>query len=276
MAWPKIKNIIILILLGANLGLLVFTVGSEVRGHQLLAQARSQSILFLQEHGIRVEESQIPRAMTLAPMQVSRDIQQESALAEVLLDGNVSVDARGAEVYRYYNSKGSVQFHSNGEFSAQFSTGTFPLADQTLETHGLHILNRLGIEGKVIQRLESDRQTSVVFQEYWEGIPLLNCQATLNYQEGYLVSITGGRRLTGKPVQSGGAEPITVATALMRFYTGMSEPGDVFTRISGITEGYVVTSTISDPMPLTPVWYISTDVGTFQMDILTGNSSRVM
>jgi len=275
MAWPKIKNIIILILLGANLGLLAFTVSRHVQGQQRLEQARSEAILFLQEQGIQVEESQIPKTMTLVPMQVSRDAQRESELAEALLEGEVSVDSRGAEVYRYYNSRGSVQFHSNGEFSAQFSPGAFPLGEQMLEEHGTQILERLGIEGEAIHRLESNQQQSVLFQEYWKGIPLLNCQATLNYQNGCLVSITGGRRLAGKPTQNSASQPITVATALMRFYTGMSEPGDVFTRISEITQGYVMTSTISDPMPLIPVWYITTDVGTFQMDILTGSSSRV-
>jgi hypothetical protein len=49
----------------------------------------------------------------------------------------------------------------------------------------------------------------------------------------------------------------------------------VFTRISSITEGYIVTSTISDPLPMIPVWNIATDVGVFQLDLLSGNSTRV-
>lgn len=275
MAWSKIKTIIILILLGANLGLLAFTVSREVRGQQLLSRAREEAVLFLQEQGIRVEEDQIPQTMTLLPMQVSRDVEREAALAAELLEGEVSVDARGAGVYRYYNIHGSVQFHSNGDFSAQFAPGAFPLDGERMEEHGARILRQLAFEGQATQRVEGDGLETVVFREYWEGIPLLNCQASLNYADGCLESITGGRRLTGYPVQSDGGEPITVATALMRFYNGMSEPGDVFTRISSITEGYIVTSTISDPMPLTPVWHIITDVGTFQMDILTGISVRI-
>ena len=54
MAWPKIKNIIILILLGTNLGLLAFSMGREARNYQLQEKARTNAIVFLQEQGIQV------------------------------------------------------------------------------------------------------------------------------------------------------------------------------------------------------------------------------
>lgn len=276
MAWSKIKNIIILILLGANIGLLTFTVSRQVTGQQRLNTARADAIAFLQEQGISVTDDQIPRVMTLEPLQVSRDVEQEAVLAAALLEGEVSVDSRGAEVYRYFNSNGSVQFHRNGEFSAWFTQGAFPLGGLTMEEHGKQILKRLNIEGEAVERIERTAVSSALFQEYWNSVALLNCQATLNYENGCLISITGGRRLTGEPeAQNGASQPITVATGLMRFYNAMNQPGDVFTRISSITEGYIVTSTISDPLPMIPVWNIATDVGVFQLDLLSGNSTRV-
>ena len=276
MAWSKIKNIIILILLGANIGLLTFTVSRQAIGQQRLSTARTDAIAFLREQGISVQDDQVPRSMTLKPLQVNRDVEQEAVLAAALLDGDVTVDSRGAEVYRYYNGNGSVQFHRNGEFSAQFTQGSFPLEGMTMEEHGKQILKRLNIEGEAVERIERSAVSSALFQEYWNSVVLLNCQATLNYENGCLVSITGGRRLTGEPAaQSGASQPITVATGLMRFYNAMNQPGDVFTRISSITEGYVVTSAISDPLPMTPVWNITTDVGVFQLDLLSGTTTRV-
>ena len=276
MAWSKIKNIIILILLGANIGLLTFTVSRQVTGQQRLSTARTDAIAFLREQGISVQDDQIPRSMTLEPLQVSRDVEQEAALAAALLEGNVTVDSRGAEVYRYFNSNGSVQFHRNGEFSAQFTQDAFPLGGMTMEEHGKQILQRLNIDGVAVERIQRNAYSSTLFQEYWNSVALLNCQATLNYENGCLTGITGGRRLTGEPVvQNGASQPITVATALMRFYNAMNQPGDVFTRISSITEGYIVASTISDPLPMTPVWNITTDVGVFQLDLLSGTTTRV-
>ena len=60
----------------------------------------------------------------------------------------------------------------------------------------------------------------------------------------------------------------------MRFYTGMNALGDVCSRVSGIAEAYAVGSTVSGPMPLTPVWCITTDTGAYQLDTLTGALSR--
>lgn len=275
MAWPKIKNIIILILLGTNLCLLAFAVSRGIGDRQQQEQARANAISFLQEQGIGVAEELVPKAMELQPQVVQRDAEQESILAAALLDGEVTVEARGAEVYRYYNENGSVQFHSNGEFSAQFSNGGIPAGEAELAEHGREILERLEFRGELLRVEEATEACSLIYREYWEEMPLLNCQATLYYENGNLLRITAGRRLAGEPQPDNSAQQITVATALMKFYTGMKTPGDVYTEITGITPGYVVSSTLSETMPLVPVWHISTDVGTFQLDLTTGVPSRI-
>lgn len=277
MAWPKIKNIIILILLGTNLCLLGFTVGRSVYSQSLQGQARADAITFLQSKGIQLQEPQVPQSMTLTPMLVSRDVEQEPILAAALLEGEVSVEARGAEVYRYYNENGSVQFHSNGEFSARFTAGAMQVGEESLQEHSEQIMLRLGIQGSAYSAVavSEDGTKTIGFREEWDGVPLMNCQASLNYVDGSLVSITGGRRLVGEPEKNNAQQPITVATALMKFYNGVASMGDACTQISSIIQGYMVTSTISDPMPLTPVWYITTDIRTYQLDTLTGTLSRV-
>lgn len=275
MAWPKIKNIIILILLGTNLCLLGLMAGGAAYSRQLRDQARADAITFLQDKGIQLQEDQVPVTMDLRPKWVSRDVEREHTLAAALLGGEVTVQARGAEVYRYYNKYGSVQFHSNGEFSARFATGVMAVEDMSLEEHSRQVMQRLDIQGEVVRSSEADGLWTLEFQETWDGVVLLNCQASLNYRDGALVSITGGRRLVGEPVENNTETPITVATALMRFYTGVDGLGDACTQVRGITQGYIVTSTISDPAPLVPVWYITTDTRTYQLDTLTGVLSRV-
>lgn len=276
MAWPKIKNIIILILLGTNLCLLGFTVGRAAYSEQLQDQARLDAISFLKSKGIQLEESLVPESMELMPMRVSRDVAREQNLAKALLEGTVTVQARGAQVFRYYNENGSVQFHSNGEFSAHFSAGAMQAGELTLEEHSRQMMQRLEIQGRVVDSREEDGLWSLSFQESWNGVALLNCQVSLNYQDGALVSMTGGRRLVGQPQEDTASSCITVATALMKFYTGVVELGDACTRISSIEQGYLVTSTISDPIPLTPVWQITTDIRTYQLDLTTGTLSRVL
>ena len=55
MAWPKIKNIIILMLLVTNLCLLAFVGWREIRDWQLQDKALEQAVSFLAERGIQAE-----------------------------------------------------------------------------------------------------------------------------------------------------------------------------------------------------------------------------
>lgn len=275
MAWPKIKNIIILILLGTNLCLLGFAVSRGIHSWQLQSQSRADAIAFLEEQGIRLNQEQIPVIMTLRRCYAARDLEQEAKVAAALLMGEVERQDRGAEVFRYYNDNGSVQFHSNGEFSAQFTPGVLPLEEEGAQAHGLQVLERLDFQGQLLKSVEEEGRQLVTFRQNWGESALLNCQAVLNYENGSLVSITSARRLMGTPEEDAEGDPISSATALMRFYNAMHATGDVFTQITGITQGYVLSATLSEFVTLVPVWRIETDIGTFQLDLMTGSASRI-
>lgn len=277
MAWSKVKNIVILILLMMNLVLAGFSVNRMMQARQTRTQARAEAIAFLQSREIQLDESEIPREMELTPMVVSRDVKQEAALAAALLEGEVTVEARGAEVYRYSNQNGFIQFHSNGDFSAHFTPDAMQVGEQSIQAHSKQIMARLGIQGNAdpAVTVREDGTKTVNFQEQWDGVTLMNCQVSLNYADGALVSITNGKRLVGTPAALSGANAGTVATALMRFYNGVSAMGDAYSEIREITPGYLLTSTIGESMPLSPVWCIQTDVRAYQLDLQTGALSRI-
>ena len=275
MAWPKIKNIIILILLGTNLCLLTFALGRGIADRKQQDQARENAISFLQGQGVHLDEKLVPLTMELQPQLVKRDTQQEQKIAEALLEGEVFSEVRGTAVYRYSNANGSVQFHSNGDFSAEFS-GIGQLAgEQELTEHGRKMLKRLDFEGELLGSQQKGDTCTLTFRQVWEKEPLLNCQVVLRYVNGALTSITTGRRLNGTPEKNDSLQSVTVATALMKFHTGMKRSGDVYTQITEITPGYVFGSTLSEMVPLVPVWRISTDIGTFQLDITSGTAGRI-
>lgn len=274
MSGSKFKNIIILVLLGLNICLLAFNMGSAEKERRLREEARSNAIAHLQQMGRQIEEEQVPRSITLLPQNVVRDIRKEQELAQTLLSGAVEMEDRGAQVYRYYNEKGSVQFHSNGEFSAAFFSGAEQALNGNVQQHAADVLARIGFTGQLLEHSAKGTTQSLRFQEYWGEVPLLSCQATVNYEGQTLMSITGGRRLPGEPVEDTQKTPVSVATALMKFYNQSTALGDVWSQVMSITEGYTITSTISETMPLVPVWIISTDTGTYQLDMLTGALTR--
>ena len=275
MEGTKIKNIIILILLLLN-GCLLFLVGGrwfeDSHSHET---ARNSAIQVIRAGGAELEEAVVPREMTLERMQMERDLSRESRLASYLLGGAVSTQARGGEVYRYQNENGWIQFHSTGEFIAELTPGAFHTGGQDEALYGASMLKRLGFDCQVPEVQGEDGEDSVTFYQLWQGTPVLNCQATLNYREGCLVSITDARGLLGEPRHSPGESDMSVATALMRMYNGLKELGDIYTCIERIEPAYTMSVGLSGVAQLTPVWYVKTDTGTYQMDTQTGQISRM-
>lgn len=271
----KLKNIIIIILLLLNLFLLLLVGGRRLEDDHSVESARHSAIEVLRSSGVTVENEVVPRSMDLRAGQARRDLSREFALAAALLNGPVEVDARGGETYRYVNANGQVQFHSTGEFWARFEPGTQPLSGRTVREHGAAVLSRLGMASQVLDDGVEQGGGQITFRQTVDGVPVLNCQATLCYEDGELVRIANGRWVVGKPAFSQTGGGVTVATALVRLFNGMKELGDIYTRIESITPAYTVNVSLSGPAQLTPVWYVRTDTGAYQLDIQTGKTDRL-
>lgn len=270
MAWSKIKNIVLVILLITNLALLILVGGQTLQGRRLLSRAREDAIQFLRGRGVEVEESIIPQSMDLTPQLAERDLSGEEKAAAALLGSPVTAESRGGEVYRYYNNSGSVQFHSDGTFSAQLREGAFPLGSDRA-AGCLALMERMGLQGTILGE-EGDELT---FRQTWEGTPLFTQQVTLVCRENCLTGITAGRQLVARPQEDTARSSITVATALISFVNGVGALGDVCNRIDAIEPGYVAAASLSGPIVLTPVWRVTTDTGAYQLDTVTGSVTRV-
>lgn len=271
MEWPKLKNIILIILVLTNLFLLGFVLRREFQDSYLQRQTRDNALRFLAGRGVEVAEEQVPDQAALVPRIVERDLEREGTLAVQILGGSVQVEAPGGGVYRYFNENGVLQFHNDGVFSGEFLPGTLPVGEDW-EAGCLDLLAKLDFAGEL---LETDGE-SLTFRQLWEGQPLFNQQVTLELQDGCLVSMTAGRRLMGEPEEDPASQSISVATALISFLNGVNTLGDVCSRIDAIEPGYVSAASLSGPMTLTPVWRVFTDTGAYQLDMVTGDLSRVL
>ena len=70
MEWPRIKTMILTILLITNIGLLSFVLQRAYQGRQMQQEARENAILFLHNSGIEVDPAAIPGQMGLLPQTV--------------------------------------------------------------------------------------------------------------------------------------------------------------------------------------------------------------
>lgn len=278
MEWSKIKTIILIILAGTNLLLLSFVLRQDMQARSAQRQARQEAVSFLENNGVSVEETIIPQEMSLQAQLVERDRESEPELAKALLGSQVEERSLGGEVYRYHNQQGYIQFHADGAFQGEFVDGAFPLGSESPQDYAVEIMKRLNFQGEILKVSggeESDAETTVVLRQIWDGIPLFDRQVTLLYRGGNLVAMTGGRRLTGTPQVDENRQSMEVPTALIRFYHGLTAMGDVCSRIDSITQGYVGSNYSPGPSSLVPVWQVVTDTGTYLLDTITGEVSRM-
>lgn len=271
MEWSKLKNIIILILLMANLFLLIM-VGVQERGSaQYREQTVTDMVSVLEQNGIRLDRANIPEELDLTPMTVERDQESEAALAAALL-GECSTSDLGSGRYAYQSNLGWAEFRSNGNFSFTFHDGALTVSGGE-EAHALAVMEKIGFTGVLVSREENGGQLFLTLRQTWKDLPVLACQVTLEYGDGGLQSING-QRLMGTPQPSAEkSELITVPTALLRFLDGITGLGDICSEITAMTPGYRLTVS-ADATQLIPVWYVTTDTGAYSLDALTGALER--
>lgn len=270
----KLKNIVIAILLLLNLFLAVLVGGRRLETAQSAESARQNAIEVLRGNGVSVEDGVVPRAMDLQFGQVKRELAQEQALAAAVLMGEVDVENRGGEVYRYTNANGRIQLHSTGEFWAEFASGAYLLSDRAPGEHGAAVLARLGFDAVVLDDGVKQGSGQIVFGQTVEGVSVLDCRVTLRYDNGSLVRMSNGRRVTGQPVFSARSGEMTVATVLVRLFNGMKGLGDVYDRVEAITPSYTFNGTPGVSAQLNPVWHVCTDTGEYLLDLGSGEISR--
>lgn len=269
----KLKNIVIVILVLLNLFLLMLSGGRRVQDVRSREEARRAAVEVIRSGGVTLDEQIVPTQMDLVPLTAERDLKTELLQARALLGGDVDMQARGGEVYRYTNDAGWLQVHSTGQYSAQLNAQP-PLAEnEQAQERAVAVLARLDIQSRVVECYTADGQRVVVLDQTLDGVPLLDCRVTVTDTAGGELVISGGRRLLGQAERAGG-DPITVATALMRLYNGLNDMGDVYNTIKSITPAYAISSEGTGSMRLTPVWQVETDTGTYRLDTLTGALTR--
>ncbi len=268
MEGSKLKNIAILILLLTNLCLLFFAVQRWYQESSLQEQAVEDAIRVMASRGITVERSLIPDARKLSPLTSPRDLDRERALATALLGEDAVSETSQAEVYRFTSSRGFLQFHSNGAFFGEFPPGAFPAEDPREDGHAL--LERLGIQTDFL----SQEDNVYVFQQRWENVPLFSQQISLTVEGGSILTLTARQQLPGEPLADPNRQTITTTTALMQLFSGITTLGDVCSRVDDFLAGYAGTASLPGPMVLTPVWSVTTDTGSYQLDLVTGELTR--
>ena len=271
MEWPKLKNIIIILLACVNLFLLVLALHREHESQGYSESAREDAITVLWNAcRIELDRDLLPEDMTLPVMVVERDPELERQQAAVLL-GELSDD--GGDAMRYEGALGTAQFYINGAFSAEFHPGAYPVCEETPEDFSLTLMERLDIEAQVVSADTGGwpGRAVVVVQQSWAGTPIFACTATLVFWDGELREIQRdvSRRLPGVPQPLSDTRCLDMVTLLLDFADYVKQNSRVCSAITGFTAGYTLDAQ-SEPTQLIPTWRVTTDNGAYYWNSVTG------
>lgn len=262
MLWSKLKNVILAVLLLTNLFLFALVISERMSGDSQEAEAREMAILFLQERGVPLEEDMVPRSLDLVALQGAEQIQEE---AVVLLLGAVE-RSYGGETVRYTSDLGFIEVSPEGNFYGNFTGAVLPVSQKSKEEHGALILEKLGLDCLYLGEVSQGEGTLLVYNQIIQGIPVVDCEIHLYYEEGVLREIPKGRGFSGE-FQEGDVGKGTIATALLQFFAQLGEEG--CEEMYGIEACYLPAYQSGVGISLQPSWCFVTERGNFYWNSVT-------
>lgn len=272
MEWPKIKNIIIVILLLINGFLLVLVCGQHLSLHRYEQSALTRAAQVLEQNEISVSEEALEAASSLPSITITRSLEGEAELARTLLGSDAVCTDQSGGLYEYSSQAGTVTFRANGGFTAILSDA--PLNGKRPANHAAALFKSMGLEGELLAQSESDESVTISFRQLLDGVPLYSCRLDFEYSPTRLCSISGTLLVPqSASVSADSSSMLDVPTALIRFLQEILERGDVCTAITGLQAGYLSTQSFGSTS-LTPVWLVSTNITDYYLDGTTGALSR--
>ena len=274
MEWRRLKNIIILILLLLN-GFLLVLVGTRWgEAVKYDRAALDQTLEVLAGRGIQVDPDVLAPAESLPPLVIERDLEAEQKLAQALLGSEAQADNRGGGLYLYQRGLGELGLRAGGEFFAELAEDPHWGTEQP-QTHAAALMQTMGVDAAWIGTDAQGGRTVVCFRQLWDGVPVFSCEIRLTYEGGLLHSIKGMLLTAGQTGQEPG-EILTLPTALMRFWDGVTAAGDVCSSIQSMEPGYLIAAQpLSGGVRLTAVWLVTSDTAGYYLDGATGALTRL-
>lgn len=272
MEHSKIKNIIIIVLLVVNIIFLVLFLIGRIETGKLEKKTKEDLIRIFDLHGISLDMSVIPSYPELGSYEVLRDTESEKAIAEGIL-GKCEVNELGGNIFQYKSALGEGIFRGNGEFSITLAEG-IPISDTTIKGLSSYLGSmNIAVDWKSAEtEYTHGRLSSVRFTDVFEEYPIFNCRITMSFTDGKLMSLYG-RRLTSTPSPAASEPMIGVYTALIGFLSSVEESNLICNEITAISPGYSFSASVSGSGRLVQYWCVSTDVGKYYVNGLTGEMS---
>lgn len=268
----KLKNLVILILLLANLAMLGLLLPGQLEKQREAADLRQSLSELYAAQDVVLDPDVIPDTVTLYALELAEDPSADLQAAKALLGDQVLVQDDSTRYLRTYQSAyGQCSLGRSGRFHAvledQAESGDLvKAAKQTLKRMGFTYSSLSQPE-----RLRAGVYSVTAVQSVLDA-PVFGGELTLTYSNNCLSSLDGVFFTgTGTMTRVSETACISAAGALVSFLSARYDLGWVGSEILAMEQGYLRSETAAAAaVHLTPVWKLTTDTGVFYISGVTG------
>ena len=273
----KLKNLVILILLLANLAMLGLLVPGQMEERREAESLRQSLSELYAAQDVVLDPAIIPDTVTLYALELGEDAAADLQAAKALLGDHVLVQDDSTRYLRTYQSEDGVcSLGRAGTFRAQLknqaeSSDLTKAAQKTLKRMGF----RYSSLGEPV-RLRAGVYTVTATQSVLDA-PVFEGELTLTYSNNCLTALDGVF-FTGVGTLTRVSETacISAADALVSFLSARYDLGWVGSEIVAMEQGYLRSETAAAAaVHITPVWRLTTDTGTFYINGVSGEVTAV-
>lgn len=267
MSASKLKNLIILILLLANVFLLVQVLPDRLQAREQEDALLERMVQLYETENVTLELESLPETQEACLKTLSADKARDEAMVRALLGENVQIWQKDYQTD--FTSELGTATLSDGILAAQMH---IPADDPLTFTQSC--LAAMGAaESDVTLTQNGSSQICTVRFLPLEG-KLLNYTLAFRFRDGALQNVVGFILPADAPLQQKDAMTLTAQQALLEFLGGRASIGWTGSHVYALEQGVAVRAAVgSDDIDLRPSWYITTDAGSYIIDGLTGKIS---
>ena len=261
----RLKNIAILILVLLNVCLLLLVISLQYAQHQTQKNLISQTVTLLAGSDISVDPQLLEGKAPLYAYYYSRDAEAEETFAAALLGGSPVRRDAGGGTSVYTASAGTATFRANGSFSLEIDAPALQDGPgrEFVETYCPANYRYEGLR-------TAGQHCTVTASAQVDGLPVYGATIVFSFTDDLLTSASGffvpASELSSEPI-----ETISRASAAVYLMDHCNEEGKICNTISGISDGYLLQSTVSAPMMLVPAYRIDTNTYSYYVNSSTGH-----
>lgn len=278
MEWPRVKNILIVLLAIVNVFLFSVYMTSSIKNARGVEETIENTVLVLNKCGFSIGENQIPsKASVLYPVSAERDYKAEAKVAKKFAGSEVAEEINGVSVYA--GEYGEARFKSDGSFAiiVKDIARLTDAYDAEEITRDLTKLLDITVSDKMEIIKEGDTLT-IVARQTSLGIPIYNCKINISVMSDKSAKIYG-RMLKGKRDVLRDNEPQDITGLLVSTVEILNNNGVNGGTIESITGGFHISNISSgshnETLYAVPVWQITVDGRNTYINAMNGKAISI-